>query len=206
MSSRRIIEIEKPDSVLSTLGGQTGLTLSMQLAKEGFLDDHDVKLLGAEPRHHRQGGGPPDVQGHHGEDRRALHPFQGRHHRRGCVWPSLSRSTTRLSSVRPSPWAAPAAALLTTRRSSARSPATACACPPSPRSWLKSASPAGRRSSSRSSGTRKGNIITVCSMENVDPVGVHTGDSIVVAPAVTLAPTRNIQMLRTAAHRTSSRS
>ena len=34
----------------------------------------------------------------------------------------------------------------------------------------------------------KGNIITVCSMENVDPVGVHTGDSIVVAPAVTLSP------------------
>ena len=35
---KRVIEIEKPDSVLSTLGGQTGLTLSMQLAAEGFLD------------------------------------------------------------------------------------------------------------------------------------------------------------------------
>ena len=34
---------------------------------------------------------------------------------------------------------------------------------------------------------RKGNAITVCSMENVDPVGIHTGDSIVVAPAVTLS-------------------
>ncbi|HAZ05730.1 MAG TPA: carbamoyl-phosphate synthase large subunit, partial [Acetobacterium sp.] len=44
---RRIILIEKPDSILSTLGGQTGLTLSMQLAKEGFLDAHGVKLLGA---------------------------------------------------------------------------------------------------------------------------------------------------------------
>lgn len=47
--AKRIIEIEKPDSVLSTLGGQTGLTLSMQLAKEGFLDAHNVKLLGADP-------------------------------------------------------------------------------------------------------------------------------------------------------------
>ena len=46
---KRIIEIEKPDSVLSTLGGQTGLTLSMQLAEEGFLDAHNVKLLGADP-------------------------------------------------------------------------------------------------------------------------------------------------------------
>ncbi len=44
----------------------------------------------------------------------------------------------------------------------------------------------------------KGNIITVCSMENVDPVGVHTGDSIVVAPAVTLSPAE-FSMLRKAA-------
>ena len=46
---KRIIEKEKPDSLLSTLGGQTGLTLSMQLAKEGFLAEHGVQLLGAKP-------------------------------------------------------------------------------------------------------------------------------------------------------------
>ena len=45
----RIIEKEKPDSLLSTLGGQTGLTLSMELAKSGFLESHGVKLLGARP-------------------------------------------------------------------------------------------------------------------------------------------------------------
>jgi len=44
----------------------------------------------------------------------------------------------------------------------------------------------------------KGNCLTVCSMENVDPVGIHTGDSIVVAPAVTLS-TKEYNMLRTAA-------
>ncbi|MEG1849694.1 MAG: CHASE2 domain-containing protein, partial [Oscillospiraceae bacterium] len=43
----------------------------------------------------------------------------------------------------------------------------------------------------------KGNLITVCSMENVDPVGIHTGDSVVVAPAVTLAD-KEYQMLRSA--------
>ena len=42
---KRIIKKERPDSLLSTLGGQTGLTLSMQLAKEGFLDKYGVKLL-----------------------------------------------------------------------------------------------------------------------------------------------------------------
>ena len=46
---KRIICKEKPDSILSTLGGQTGLTLSMQLAKSGFLEAHSVKLLGASP-------------------------------------------------------------------------------------------------------------------------------------------------------------
>ena len=46
---KRIIRKEKPDSLLSTLGGQTGLTLSMQLAKEGFLAEHGVRLLGPIP-------------------------------------------------------------------------------------------------------------------------------------------------------------
>lgn len=46
---QRIIEKEKPDSLLSTLGGQTGLTLSMELAKSGFLEKHNVRLLGANP-------------------------------------------------------------------------------------------------------------------------------------------------------------
>ena len=43
-----------------------------------------------------------------------------------------------------------------------------------------------------------GNVIQICSMENIDPVGVHTGDSIVVAPTQTLA-NKEYQMLRTAA-------
>ena len=45
-----------------------------------------------------------------------------------------------------------------------------------------------------------GNVITVCSMENFDPVGVHTGDSIVIAPAVTLSD-KEYQMLRKASFR-----
>ena len=44
---KRIILREKPDGLLSTIGGQNGLTLSMQLAQEGFLDQQGVKLLGA---------------------------------------------------------------------------------------------------------------------------------------------------------------
>ncbi|MDD4461842.1 MAG: carbamoyl-phosphate synthase large subunit, partial [Eubacteriales bacterium] len=46
---KRIIEKERPDSILSGLGGQTGLTLCMQLAHEGFLDQYQVRLLGSSP-------------------------------------------------------------------------------------------------------------------------------------------------------------
>ncbi|MCL2416287.1 MAG: carbamoyl phosphate synthase large subunit, partial [Defluviitaleaceae bacterium] len=47
---KRIIKKERPDSILSGLGGQTGLTLSMQLAKAGFLDEMNVRLLGSSPK------------------------------------------------------------------------------------------------------------------------------------------------------------
>ncbi|HPD02903.1 MAG TPA: carbamoyl phosphate synthase large subunit, partial [Clostridia bacterium] len=46
---KRIIEKERPDSILSGLGGQTGLTLCMQLARDGFLKKHSVRLLGSSP-------------------------------------------------------------------------------------------------------------------------------------------------------------
>ena len=54
------------------------------------------------------------------------------------------------------------------------------------RSSSRRACSAGRSSSSRSSATRKDNAVIVCSIENLDPMGVHTGDSITVAPAMTL--------------------
>ena len=50
----------------------------------------------------------------------------------------------------------------------------------------------------RSDADHKGNVITVCNMENLDPVGIHTGDSVVVAPSQTLSD-HEYQMLRTAA-------
>ena len=89
---KRIIQIEKPDSLLSTMGGQTGLTLSMQLAEEGFLEAHGVKLLGADP-----------LTIHKAEDRQAfkdtMHPVQGRRdHRRRCRF----RKDHRLSGYRAS--------------------------------------------------------------------------------------------------------
>ena len=84
------------------------------------------------------------------------------------------------------------------RRSCMRSPRTACACPPSPRFWLKSASPAGRRSSSRSSGTARATPSPSAPWRTWTRWASTPATRIVVAPAVTLAD-KEYQMLRTAA-------
>ena len=131
---KRVIELEKPDSVLSTLGGQTGLTFSMQLAKEGFLEEHNVKLLGANP-----------LTIDKAEDRQM---FKDTMEKIGepCI-PSkvvntvedglafIERFSIRSSSVRRSPWAVPAAVSHTMRQSSARLQATVCVCLQLPRFW-----------------------------------------------------------------------
>ena len=195
---KRIIEIEKPDSLLSTLGGQTGLTLSMQLAAEGFLDSHDVKLLGANPE-----------TIHKAEDRQA---FKDTMQKIGepCI-PSKVVETVEdavdfcASDIGYPAIVRPAFTLGGTgggivynetemrdvcRNGLRLSPIMQVLIEKCISGWKEIEFEVIRDS--------KGNVITVCSMENFDPVGVHTGDSIVIAPAVTLTD-REYQMLRTAA-------
>ncbi len=194
---RRIILKEKPDSLLSTLGGQTGLTLSMQLAKEGFLEQHGVKLLGAkcetidkaEDRQQfkdtmlaiRQPVIPSEVV-ETVEDALAFAQTIG--------YPVIVRPAYTLGGS--------GGGICQDEKELRKSPRTVCVCRRLRRFWSRSAFPAGRKSNSRSCATSSGNVIAVCSMENIDPVGVHTGDSIVVAPALTLAD-KEYQMLRRAA-------
>ncbi len=105
----------------------------------------------------------------------------------------LSRS----SCARLSPWAVPAAVSPTTLELEEIA-ARGLDAFPIHQILVESALRAGRRSSIEVMRDRKGNVITVCYMENLDPVGVHTGDSIVVAPIQTLSD-KEYQMLRTAA-------
>lgn len=194
---KRIIEIEKPDSVLSTLGGQTGLTLSMQLAEEGFLDSHNVKLLGANPE-----------TIHKAEDRQA---FKDTMEKIGepCIpskvvetiddavdftkeigYPVIVRPAFTLGGTGGG-IAYDEEQLRDIAKNGLRlSPITQVLIEKCISGWKEIEFEVIRDS--------KDNVITVCSMENVDPVGVHTGDSIVVAPAVTLS-TKEFTMLRTAA-------
>ncbi len=194
---RRVIEIEKPDSLLSTLGGQTGLTLSMQLAKEGFLDAHNVKLLGANP-----------LTIHKAEDRQA---FKDTMEKIGepCI-PSKVVETIEDAVefaeiidypviVRPAFTMGGTGGGIAQNEEELRdiaqnglrlSPITQILVEKCISGWKEIEFEVIR--------DNKGNVITVCSMENFDPVGVHTGDSIVIAPTVTLT-NKEFQMLRTAA-------
>jgi carbamoyl-phosphate synthase large subunit len=194
----RIIEKEKPDSLLSTLGGQTGLTLSMELAKSGFLEKHGVKLLGARP-----------LTIDKAEDRQM---FKDTMEEIGepCI-PSkvvttyedaldFAQNEIGLPAI-----IRPAFTLGGTGGGIAntwkefdeiahnglhRSPIHQILVEKCISGWKEIEFEVMRDSS--------GNVITVCSMENFDPVGIHTGDSIVIAPTVTLAD-KEYQMLRSAA-------
>ncbi len=195
---KKIIKIEKPDSILSTLGGQTGLTLSMQLAEEGFLEENNVKLLGANPE-----------TIHKAEDRQA---FKDTMEKIGepCI-PSkvvenlqdaLDFANNEIGYpviVRPAFTLGGTGGGIANNEEELRDIATnGLRLSPITQILVEKCISGWKEIEFEVIRDRKGNVITVCSMENFDPVGVHTGDSIVIAPAVTLTD-KEYQMLRTAA-------
>lgn len=194
---KKIIKIEKPDSILSTLGGQTGLTLSMQLAEEGFLAENGVKLLGANPE-----------TIHKAEDRQA---FKDTMEAIGepCI-PSKVVETVEDALdfaevihypviVRPAFTLGGTGGGIAYCKDELHEIATnGLRLSPITQILVEKCISGWKEIEFEVIRDAKGNVITVCSMENFDPVGVHTGDSIVIAPAVTLAD-KEYQMLRTAA-------
>ncbi len=194
---KRIIEIEKPDSVLSTLCGQTGLTLSMQLAEEGFLASHNVKLLGAVPE-----------TIHKAEDRQAFKDTMEEINQ-PCIPSKVVESVEdamEFATVIDYPVIVrPAFTLGGTGGGIAYNPdelheiaTNGLRLSPITQILVEKCISGWKEIEFEVIRDSKSNVSTVCSMENVDPVGVHTGDSIVVAPAVTLTP-KEYGMLRSAA-------
>ena len=194
---KKIIRKEKPDSILSTLGGQTGLTLSMQLAREGFLKQEGVRLLGADPDTIARA-----------EDRQL---FKSAMESIGePVIPSVVAKTVRDAVtfahsagypviVRPAFTLGGTGGGIAHDEKQLReiasgglrlSPIGQVLVEKSVEGWKEIEFEVMRDGG--------GNTIAICSMENLDPVGIHTGDSIVTAPALTLAD-REYQMLRSAA-------
>ncbi len=194
---KRIIEKERPDSLLSSLGGQTGLTLSMQLAKEGFLDKMGVKLLGARPetidkaedrqmfKDTMEAINQPIIPSKVVTDLQAALDFAEE-----IGYPVIVRPAFTLGGTGGG-IAENVEELTEIGTNGLRlSPITQILVEKCISGWKEIEFEVIRDS--------KGNSITVCSMENFDPVGVHTGDSIVAAPALTLS-SKEYGMLRSAA-------
>jgi carbamoyl-phosphate synthase large subunit len=198
-SVERIIERERPDGLIPTMGGQTGLNLAYQLAKRGVLERCDVTLMGtslqsidqAEDRESfrslMQELGEPIPESKivaKIEDalefaRQTGYPLIVRPaFTLGGTGGGIVENDEELEQVAQSGLQASLISQILVERSVA--------------GWKEVEFEVLRDGI--------GNCITICHMENMDPVGVHTGDSIVVAPCQTLTD-REVQMLRSASRR-----
>ncbi|MCR4745428.1 MAG: carbamoyl-phosphate synthase large subunit, partial [Lachnospiraceae bacterium] len=194
---REIIIKEKPDSILPTLGGQAGLNLGMELAESGFLDEQGVRLIGttaatikkAEDRLEfketmEKIGEPvaPSLVVENVEDgvefsRKIGYPVVLRPaYTLGGSGGGIANNEAELREILENGIRLSRVGQVLVER---------CIS-----GWKEIEYEVMRDAA--------GNKITVCNMENIDPVGVHTGDSIVVAPSQTLSD-KEYQMLRTSA-------
>jgi len=193
---KRVIETERPDAILSGLGGQTALTLCMELAKDGFLARNGVKLLGSSPecidkaedrqifKDTMESIGQPCIPSKVVNDVDSALEFA-----KEIGYPVIVRPAFTLGGSGGG-IASDAGELHEIARNGLNmSPITQVLIEKCISGWKEIEFEVIR--------DKAGNVITVCSMENLDPVGVHTGDSIVIAPAVTLSD-KEYQMLRSA--------
>ena len=196
-SVTQIIEKERPDSILPTLGGQTGLNLAMALHENGTLEKYGVRLLGTSPESIRKA-----------EDRQGFKDCMESIHQ-PCVVSKVVESVKDAVDfteeigypviVRPAYTLGGTGGGIAYDRASLEEISDRGITLSRVGQVLIERCIAGwKEIEFEVMRDSAGNVITVCSMENIDPVGVHTGDSIVVAPAQTLA-NKEFQMLRSAA-------
>ena len=194
---KNLIIKEKPDSILPTLGGQNALNIAMALADEGFLDKHNVRTIGTstntiklaedrlEFKNLMEKIGEPCAASlvvNHVDDalefaRKIGYPVVVRPaYTLGGTGGGIAHNETQLHDI--------------CSNGLRLSRVNQCLIERCIAGWKEIEYEVMRDSA--------GNCITVCNMENVDPVGVHTGDSIVVAPSQTLGD-KEYQMLRSSA-------
>ncbi len=192
----RIIERERPDGLLPTLGGQTGLNLAVALADAGILDGYKVRTLGTPIQTIRKAedremfkqllisiGEPVPrsaaVNTHEEAMRAALE----------IGLPLIVRPAYTLGGT--------GGGFASTREELGRTAAIGLAASPIHQVLLEESVVGWKEIEYEVMRDSADNCVTVCNMENIDPMGVHTGDSTVVAPSQTLTD-KEYQMLRTA--------
>ena len=192
----RIIEKERPDGLLAGLGGQTGLTISMQLYEAGVLEKYGVKFLGS------------DMQAIKKAEDRELFRETMRAINQPCVPSEIALDVeTALAAakkigypviVRPAyTLGGSGGGIAEDEETLIKIAANGLELSPITQILVEKCISGWKEIEFETMRDGAGNAVAVCSMENFDPVGVHTGDSIVVAPALTLSD-KEFQMLRTA--------
>ncbi|MEL1222980.1 MAG: carbamoyl-phosphate synthase large subunit [Candidatus Neomarinimicrobiota bacterium] len=189
-----IIKIEKPDAILPTVGGQTGLNLAMELHKLGVLDSNNVELIGAQVAAIEKA-----------EDREKFKEAMdsvGIQTAKGGFVKSWKEAESMLDSIQFPIIIRPSFTLGGTGGSVAynfeefqnlvekglqASPITEVLIEESLIGWKEFELEVVR--------DKADNVVIICSIENIDPMGVHTGDSITVAPSMTLSD-KEIQKMR----------
>ena len=192
----KVIEVEKPDAVLPTLGGQTALNLALELERHGVLAKHGVEMIGAKAEAIRRG-----------EDREVFKETMGKiglETCRGTIVRSLPQAREVLADIGLPAVIRPSFTLggsgsgvaynreefdLKVQRGLDLSPVGEVLVEESILGWKEYEMEVMRDADD--------NAVVICSIENFDPCGVHTGDSITVAPAMTLTD-RQYQRMRDA--------
>ena len=192
----RIIEKERPDGLLAGLGGQTGLTISMQLSESGVLEKYGVKFLGSDINAIKKAEdrelfrktmleiGQPCVPSEIATDiETAVFAAEK------IGYPVIVRPAYTLGGSGGGIAENEEEFIKIAVNGLKLSPVTQILVEKCISGWKEIEFETMRDSA--------GNVVAVCSMENFDPVGIHTGDSVVVAPTLTLSD-KEYQMLRSA--------
>ena len=191
----KVIAKERPDALLPTLGGQTALNAAVALHENGTLKKYNVELIGA------------DIDAIEAcEDREKFKEIVQRPRRRGAALGHLPHhqrlprrpsriSASRSSSARPSRSAALGSGIAYDEADLRRIAGTGLDASPTTEVLLEESIIGWKEFELELMRDRHDNVVIVCSIENVDPMGVHTGDSVTVAPAMTLTD-REYQTMR----------
>jgi carbamoyl-phosphate synthase large subunit len=192
----RVIEREKPDAILPTMGGQTGLNAAMDLERAGVLERHGVELIGAraeailKAEDRLQFRDAMTRIGLESPKSRSVHSLaEAREALAEIGLPAIIRPSFTLGGIGGGIAYNKEEFETTVAAGMAASPVNEVLVEESVLGWKEFEMEVVR--------DRADNCIIVCSIENVDPMGVHTGDSITVAPALTLTD-KEYQIMRNA--------
>ena len=192
----KVIEKERPDSLLAGMGGQTALNLAVELADAGILDKYGVKVIGTSIESIKKGEDRDEFR----EMMRSINQpviesdivtnlEDGIIYAEKIGYPVIIRPAYTLGGTGGGIAENKEELIEILTHGLQLSPVTQVLIEKSIKGWKEIEYEVMRDGN--------GDCITVCNMENVDPVGVHTGDSIVVAPSQTLSD-KEYQLLRTA--------